>query len=341
MRNFILKNENAVYHECGYSCDNVVFISINSRRFFLTDARYAIEAKQLVKNAEVIEIQHGLIKDARKFLQDKNIKSLVFDPYDFSFGAYEELGKSLDVKFLPKPNFSQISRIVKSEEEIKILKEASRLGAKCFEEFAAFVREKGEGMSEEELYFNAELIFKQKGSLELSFAPIVAINENAAKAHALPSKKSLKQGDLLLLDAGVKFKRYCSDRTRTACFDENFNFSKEQKFKNAKRQEIYEIVKEAQNLAIKAIEIGKRAKDIDDVARQFIAKQGFKKEFFHSTGHGVGVDIHELPRLSKYDKTKLKEGMVFSVEPGIYLENEFGVRIEDVVVVRENGAEIL
>jgi len=151
----------------------------------------------------------------------------------------------------------------------------------------------------------------------------------------------LRYGDLLLLDAGVKFNRYCSDRTRTACFDENFNFGKEQNFKNAKRQEIYEIVKEAQALAIAAVMPGKKASEIDVAARDFIAAQGYGEAFFHSTGHGVGVDIHELPFISKRGDTVLQEGMVFSVEPGIYLPGEFGVRIEDVVVVRENEAEIL
>ena len=196
-------------------------------------------------------------------------------------------------------------------------------------------------MSEKELHFNASFIFRQKNELGLSFDPIVAINENAAKAHALPGDKILKRGDLLLLDAGVKFNRYCSDRTRTACFDENFNFSKEQKFKNTKMQEIYEIVKEAQAAAIKVAKAGVRACEIDLAARSVIAKAGYEKAFFHSTGHGVGVDIHELPVISARSETLIKEGMVFSVEPGIYLENEFGVRIEDVVVAREGGCEIL
>lgn len=341
MRNFILRDENAIYAQCGYSCDNAIFLSINGRKFFLTDARYAIEARELAKGCDVVEIERSLIKDTRLFLRKNGVKKMDFNPLDFSYGAFSELSKNLRINFTPKPNFSQISRMIKSEDEIKILKEAATLGAKCFDEFAQFVRQNGEGMSEEELFFNAELIFKQRGELELSFSPIVAINENAAKAHALPSKKKLRHGDLLLLDAGVKFKRYCSDRTRTACFDENFNFSKEQNFKSSKHQEIYEIVKEAQILAIKAVQIGKKACEIDAAAREFIAKQGFGKQFFHSTGHGVGLDIHELPFISARSNEIIKEGMVFSVEPGIYIEGEFGVRIEDVVVVRQDGAEIL
>ena len=239
MKNFILKDENAVFHECGYSCDNAIFLSLAGRKFFLTDARDSIEARELCRDTEVIEVERNLIKDARLFLRKMGVKELAYNTYDFSAGEWEALSKGLGIRFKARANFSQISRIVKSEDEIKILKRAAQLGAQRFDEFAAFVRAEGEGMSEEELFFNAELIFKKKGELALSFSPIVASNENAAKAHALPSKKRLWQGDLLLLDAGVKFNRYCSDRTRTACFDENFNFGKEQNFKNAKRQEIY------------------------------------------------------------------------------------------------------
>ena len=157
--------------------------------------------------------------------------SLVFNPDELSLSEFNALSKGFKINFKPKANFSRLKRICKSEDEIKILKKASEFGAKCFDEFAKFVRENGEGMSEKELHFNASLIFRQKNELGLSFDPIVAINENAAKAHALPGDKILKRGDLLLLDAGVKFKRYCSDRTRTACFDENFNFSRSKNLK--------------------------------------------------------------------------------------------------------------
>lgn len=340
--NYVLKDENALYFECGYSCDNAIMLCVDGVKYFLTDARYYIEAKSLVNSGvEVVLTQRDLISEARTLLRRLRPKNLLFNPQEFSVASYEALSRGIGVKFCPRANFSQLSRIVKSKAELEILREAARLGAACFDEFAAFVRERGEGMSEEELFFNAELIFKQRGALELSFSPIVAINENAAKAHALPSKKRLRAGDLLLLDAGVKFGRYCSDRTRTACFGANFSFSKEQKFKSAKQQDVYEIVREAQARAIAAVQVGKKAHEIDAVARDFIAKNGFGREFYHSTGHGVGVDIHELPAINARSETVLKEGMVFSIEPGIYIENEFGVRIEDVVVVRESGAEIL
>ncbi|MBR8461917.1 M24 family metallopeptidase [Campylobacter sp. faydin G-24] len=340
--NAILKDENAVYFECGYSCDNEILIIANGVKYFLTDARYYFEAKVLVNSGVIVLLaQRNLIKEARLLLRKLSLKNVFFNPDELSVSEFDALSKGLRTKFIPKSNFSQLKRICKSESEIAVLKEAARFGAKCFDEFAKFVRENGEGMSERELHFNASLIFRQKNSLGLSFDPIIAINENAAKAHALPSDKRLKKGDLLLLDAGVKFNRYCSDRTRTACFDDDFNFSKTQIFKNVKQQEIFDLVLKAQKAAIATVKAGIKAKDVDNAARQIIADAGYAKAFFHSTGHGVGVDIHELPVISARSETILEKGMVFSVEPGIYLENEFGVRIEDVVVVRENGAEIL
>ncbi|MBE2984377.1 aminopeptidase P family protein [Campylobacter sp. RM9344] len=340
--NYILKDENAVFFECGYSCDNEILLCIDGVKYFLSDARYYFEAKKLVNHGVIVVLaQRNLIQEARMLLRKLKPKSLVYNPDELSVSTFTVLSKGLGINFKPKANFSQIKRMIKSEEEIEILSRAAKFGAECFDEFAEFVRKNGEGMSERELHFNAQSIFKRKNELGLSFDPIVAINENAAKAHALPGDKILRYGDLLLLDAGVKFNRYCSDRTRTACFDENFNFSKEQKFKNPKHQEIYEIVKEAQKVALDTVKVGIKAGQIDKAARDVIVKAGYEKAFFHSTGHGVGVDIHELPVIGARSEAVIKEGMVFSIEPGIYLENEFGVRIEDVVVATKDGARIL
>ena len=124
MKNFILKDENAVFHECGYSCDNAIFLSLAGRKFFLTDARYSIEARELCKDTEVVEVERNLIKDARLFLRKAGVRELSYNPYDFSAGEWEALSKGLRIRFKARANFSQISRIVKTEDEIKILKQA-------------------------------------------------------------------------------------------------------------------------------------------------------------------------------------------------------------------------
>lgn len=337
--NFILKNENAVFYECGYSCDNLVFLNLKGEKFLITDSRYAIEARQSVKECEVIESSE-IFKEARKLIRKFRIKDIIYDPNDFSVYEFGNLAKFGYVNYKKRLNFSKKKRMIKSSGELEILRSAAKFGALGFEKFSKFISENGLNLDEKELFFEAENILKDRGNLGLSFEPIVAINENGAKAHALPSDKKLQKGDLLLFDAGVKFKRYCSDRTRTAIFDNGLNFTKEQNF-SGKKAEIYEIIKEAQNLAIKAVKPGVMACEIDAVTRNFIKKAGYEKEFFHSTGHGLGLDIHELPNINQRDKTILQKGMVFSIEPGIYIEGEFGVRIEDVVAVSENGCEIL
>lgn len=337
MLNYILKDENAVYFECGYSCDNEIFIKFQNRGFFITDSRYAIEARSIITNSEVIE-SRDIIKSARLLLRSLGVRDMIYNPSDFSYFDFVNLSRDLHINFIAKNEFSKLKRQIKSSLEIEILKEAARLGTNKFDELSQAI---SSGMSEKTINFKAENIFRDGGNLALSFNPITAINANAAKAHALPLDERIKSNDLLLVDAGVRYQRYCSDRTRTAEFKDGFKFTKEQKFSNSKQNEIYQIVKEAQNLAIKAVKPGVRACDIDAAARDFIAKNGYGECFFHSTGHGVGLDIHEFPIISPKSTTIIEAGMVFSVEPGIYIENEFGIRIEDVVVVTNDGCEVI
>lgn len=139
----------------------------------------------------------------------------------------------------------------------------------------------------------------------------------------------------------MKYQRYCSDRTRTSVFDEHFNFEKKQQFKDAHQQKVYDTVLLAQEAALKAVKIGVKAKEIDKAARDVIDKTGFGNYFVHSTGHGVGLDIHELPVIGSRSETIIEENMVFTIEPGIYLPEQFGVRIEDTIIVRKDGAEVM
>ncbi|WP_419770430.1 MAG: M24 family metallopeptidase [Candidatus Marinarcus sp.] len=341
MHNYILKDENAIYYECGYSCDNVIFIQLGKEAFFITDARYSIEAKQHVKNAQVIESK-TLIKTAKELLKKSKVKKMVFDGNDFSYDSYQALVSHSSVKFINKPHFSHLKRVIKTTQEIDYLKKASQLGQKGFNALAKYLRKNGFDENEKFLHFKATEKMSQQGVYDLSFDPIVAINENAAKPHALPTSKRLNKDDLILVDAGVKFKRYCSDRTCTAHVDfEKLNFKREQTFKNKKHQKIYDIVLKAQLNAIEKARVGMKAKDIDALTRNVIAKAGYEKYFVHSTGHGVGLDIHEHPYINSKSDVIIEENMVFTIEPGIYLPNEFGVRIEDTIVMQNGKAVIL
>ena len=341
MENFILTNENAIYYECGFSCDNVIFLNLGKEKFFITDARYTIEAQEYAKNCEVIET-NNLIQKAIEILKNNKIKKINFDPNDFTFSMHANLTAGLKTKFIEKPNFSKLKRIVKSDEEVKYLKKAAMLGKDGFKNLAKYIRKNGLNAKESFLHFKAIEKMSNTGKLDLSFDPIFAINENAAKPHALPTNKKLKLNDLLLVDAGVKYKRYCSDRTCTAHVDfENLNFKREQTFKKKKHQKIYDLVYKAQTTAIKKARAGMKASEIDAITRDIINKAGYGKYFVHSTGHGVGLDIHEFPNINSRSDVIIEDNMIFTVEPGIYLPNEFGVRIEDTVVMKNGKAEIL
>ncbi len=343
MNNFILKNENAIFYECGFSCDNVIYIKIDNASFFITDSRYTTEAKEFVKNTFVIDGGFDLHKKAREILKKYKVKKIIFDPLNWSIDNFKKISSKSSCYFLPKINFSQKKRIVKTKEEIKIIKKAVKLGSKGFEKFANFLEKYGENLSEKELFFKASEILTQKGKLKLSFNPIIAINENSAKPHSVATNKKIKDKSLILFDAGIKYKGYCSDRTRVLEWQKNkkLNFSKKQIFQDKQKEKIYNIVLKAQEKAINFAKPGVKTKDIDKVAREVIEKAGFGKYFIHSTGHGVGLDIHELPFVSKRDDTILKEGMVFTIEPGIYIPKNFGIRIEDMLLVTSTNVEIL
>ncbi|MEA3383183.1 MAG: M24 family metallopeptidase [Campylobacterota bacterium] len=339
MKNHILQDENSVYFECGYSCDNVIFLSISDERYFITDARYEIEAKMLAKNCEVI-ITNNLIKSTRQILKKSKTKKIHFDPYEFKVGPFEALKKDLNIHFIPKPNFSKLKRIIKTDDEIKLIQKAMTIGREGFERFAFFLQYNS-NKSEKYLQFKAKEMMSDFGKYDLSFDPIVAINKNSAKPHALPTSEQLSKNDLLLVDAGVKYKRYCSDRTCTSMFSKDINFKREQTFFKIKQQKVYDIVLKAQETAISRARVGMKASKIDKFARDIISKAGYEKEFVHSTGHGVGLDIHEYPNINSRSDVTIEENMVFTVEPGIYLNDKFGVRIEDTVVMKKGRAIIL
>jgi Xaa-Pro aminopeptidase len=339
IHNYILQNENSIYYECGYSCDNALYLSLGSDNYFITDGRYEIEAKLWAKNCEVI-ITKDLVKVAKKLIRKTKLKKIVFDPNDFSYMQYKDLNNKLDVKFVKKPNFSKLKRLIKTDQEIELLKKAMVLGRVGFEKFAKYLQ-KNSNRDEKYLNFIAKKMMTQTGKYELSFDPIVAVNKNSAKPHALPIDTKLKQNDLLLVDAGIKYKRYCSDRTCTSIYDQEINFNRDQKFKSKQQQKIYDIVRLAQETAIKKAKVGMKASKIDKIARDIIHKAGYGKYFTHSTGHGVGLDIHEYPNINSKNDMIIEENMVFTVEPGIYLNNKFGVRIEDTVVMQNGKAQIL
>ena len=341
MKNYIVyQNENAIYYECNYSCDNAIFLKLGSESYFFTDSRYEIEAKSALEDVEVI-IAKDLLAALIKVLKKSQLKRVTIDPQEWNLGSFKRLKESLPIKFSYKPFFSHKKRMIKSDLELEYLQSAVNIGKDSFRKIAKELAKRS-GEDEISLSFLSESILRDYGKRALSFEPILAFSENASKPHAQPTKRALKEGDLVLLDAGVKYKRYCSDRTRTAYFDgTKLSFKKKQHFPNRTIQKAYDTLLKAHDKAIEKARSGMKAKKIDKIAREIIEKAGFGEYFVHSTGHGVGLDIHEMPYISSSSETIIEDSMVFTIEPGIYVEGEFGIRIEDMVVMHHGRAEIL
>jgi Xaa-Pro aminopeptidase len=233
-----------------------------------------------------------------------------------------------------KPNFLKLKRIIKTNKEIKNLSLAGSNARKGFNKFKNFLDKQENtkiNLKEYELNFKAKEFLSKKGKYSLSFEPITAIETNSAKPHAIVTNKKLNKNDLVLFDGGIKYNNYCSDKTMTFLNKKNKNFKFQKK--------IYDIVQTAQDEAFKVAKEGIKACKVDKKAREVIDKAGFLKYFIHSTGHGVGLDIHELPFISKNSNIVLKENMVFTIEPGIYIPNKFGIRIEETFYIK-NGVGV-
>ncbi len=337
--NYMLKNENAIYYECGYSNDNVLYLSLGLENFLITDSRYTLAAQEGVWGNTMVITDRDLYGAASRLIRTKNIKKIFFDPKEWSVEGFEKISKKSKTHFAPKPDMSHLKRMIKTQEEIKKLSEAVTLGKNAFKTLAKRFSKYGIGQTEQQLANIAQSILRDFG--ELSFEPIVALNDNAAMPHAIPTDSPMKEGDLLLVDAGIKYQRYCSDRTRTVEVQEGLRLKKKNTFSQKKRQKVYDIVLKAHDVAIEKARSGMYAKEIDALARNVIVEAGFGNYFVHSTGHGVGLDIHEFPIVSAKSNHIIEDGMVFTIEPGIYLPKEFGIRIEDMVVMTQGRAKIL
>ena len=336
----MLKDENAIYYECGYSCDNALYLRLGSEAFFITDSRYTIDANENVKDANVV-INGDLYGEAVRILKKHKVKKVIFDPKEWSVDGFEKLSSQTKINFKPVVDLSHKKRIIKTDDELKIISRAAKLGAKAFKYLAKEFRKNGFGKDEYALTHMAKGILGDFGKYDLSFDPIVAINKNAAKPHATPTAAKLEKNDLLLVDAGLKYKRYCSDRTRTVQADKYFMFETDQSFKRKKIQKAYDTVLKAHDNAIAKARSGMKAKKVDALTRDIITKAGFGEYYVHSTGHGVGLDIHEMPYISTKSDTIIEDGMVYTIEPGIYIPNEFGIRIEDMVAMVDGKAKVL
>jgi Xaa-Pro aminopeptidase len=324
----LISNGNNMRYVSGFAGETGYIYISEKRHAIITDFRYTYQAEIEAEGYEIITIESGGYEEAiNNILSSDNVKRLGFESKDMLYSRYQELLDKLNVDELTPIN-DEITRLrrIKTPKELEYIKQAESIGDKVFTEILTFIKP---GMTELEIAARIEYLLKLYGGQRTSFSAIVASGVNSSMPHAVPSLKKIEDGDFLTMDYGCVYEGYCSDMTRTIVVGKASD----------KQKQIYNIVLEAQLAALDVIKAGLKGKDVDKVARDIIYNAGYEGCFGHGLGHSVGLFIHEDPRLSPSEEGIIEAGMIETVEPGIYVRGFGGVRIEDLVVVTEDGYE--
>ncbi|BDG36745.1 M24 family metallopeptidase [Saccharococcus caldoxylosilyticus] len=312
----------------GFTGTAGVAVISRDKAVFITDFRYVEQASQQVKGFEIVQHTGPIVDEAAKQVARLGIQKLGFEQEDVSYATFKAYESAVKAELVPTSHVIEKLRLIKSESEIKILKEAAEIADAAFEHILSFIRP---GVKEIDVANELELFMRKQGATSSSFDIIVASGYRSALPHGVATEKSIEKGELVTLDFGAYYKGYCSDITRTIAVGA---ISEELKT-------IYDIVLQAQLRGMEGIKPGMTGKEADALTRDYISEKGYGEYFGHSTGHGIGLEIHEGPALSVRSDVVLAPGMVVTVEPGIYIPGLGGVRIEDDTVVTENGNESL
>lgn len=317
----------------GYTGSNgLLIVPAQGKPHFFTDFRYKAQVKLEVVGAKISIVERD------RFIQDALVERQLFSDYDslgfekahISFTLYDFLRtKFRHVKLVPEMEMVEKLTMIKSEDEINVLRGAAAIGDKVFEKVLDILKP---GMTEREVA--AEIAYQTRllGGERDAFNIIVASGERSALPHGAASDKKIRKNELVTLDFGCVFKGFNSDMTRTVAMGRV----------STELQKIYEIVRVAQQRTIDKVHAGMNAREIDTIARDYITLHGYGSKFGHSTGHGLGIEVHEMPSLNQRgERFKLDANQVVTIEPGIYLEGVGGVRIEDDIVVRRENCEVL
>lgn len=300
--------------------------------YFIIDFRYIEKAKSVITDFDVILQENNIYAQIDEVFAKAGVENVAVEADCITVEEYEKLRSKL-----PRYAFSNSSdvsdiitelRAVKSQEEIECISKAQAITDKAFLHMLDFIKA---GMTELEVTLELEYTMRKLGADGLAFDSIVVSGANSSLPHGVPSEKKIISGDFLTMDFGAAYQGYCSDMTRTVAIGEI----------TEKQQKVYDTVLKAQLMAIEAIKPGVVCSSIDKLSRDYIYAQGYEGCFGHGLGHSLGLNIHENPRLSMLCEEIIKPNQIYTVEPGVYLSGEFGVRIEDMVVVTEDGCKNL
>ncbi len=327
----VTKRENVRYLS-GFTGSFGVLLITSSTGYFISDSRYAEQSERQVSGFRIGILKKGeqLLERIGRLLKKRKFGRVGFEPMDLRVQQYNELKKKVSlVRFVPLKKGIESLRLVKSGKEQQKILEAVRRAEKAF---TSVRRKICPGVTEREVALIMEGKMRRVGAAQVAFDTIVASGKRSAMPHGVASNKKLRQGELVIIDFGAECDGYFSDMTRTLYLGKRFV---------GKKRKIYDVVREAQETAIQMIKPGINFEEIDESARNVIHKAGFGSYFGHGTGHGIGLEVHELPRVAPNNRERTCRGMIFTVEPGVYVPGLGGVRIEDMVLVTERGCKVL
>lgn len=305
----------------------IVLISAD-KALFITDFRYVEQAQKQCEGFEIIKFSDTLPKEVAEQAKKLGIQKLGFEEDYLTYSSFKVYEKEVEAELVPVSGLIEKLRLIKTDSEIKILKEAADIADAAFKHILDFLRP---GKTELEVSNELEFFMRKAGAVSSSFDTIVASGYRSALPHGVASDKVIENGDMVTLDFGAYYKGYVSDITRTVAVGEP----------DAKLKEIYQIVLDAQLRGIDGFRPGMTGKEADALTRDYITEQGYGEYFGHSTGHGIGLEVHEGPALSLKSDIILEPGMVVTCEPGIYIPGLGGVRIEDDTLITKDHNERL
>jgi len=315
----------------GFTSSDAYLLVSKKENVYFTDFRYTEEVRPKLKSVAGLQQIFGSVFEliARASL-DLGLKRVGFEERHMPYAEYKKIKEGFKAKsyLIPTHNLVETLRQVKEPQEIVKIREALKITALTLEFIQGFIKP---GMKELEVAGELERFIRYHGAFEAAFDVIVASGPNSAFPHHRPGQRKIQKNEPVLIDAGVDYFGYKSDLTRVYFLDKI----------NSLTRRIYEIVLKAQRKAITGIKPGEDIAVIDALARKYIADKGYAKSFGHSLGHGIGLETHEAPGISAKNDGILIPGMVFTVEPAIYLPGRFGIRIEDIVLVTKKGCEVL
>lgn len=319
-----------LYYLAGFTGSTGILIITADRQLFLTDFRYVLQAGEEAPDWELVQVERTPAETVRETLRGLGVSTVGFEPEHLTMALYEAYGgkdASLPYVLTPAPNLVEELRLVKDAGEMDAIRAAARITDDAYAHLLARVQP---GVTEYDLAMEAEWYMRRQGA-EAAFDIIVAAGPRGALPHAQPGPRPLAPGDLVVVDMGARFRHYCADMTRTFAVGAADDTARA----------IYRACLRAQLAGVAGIRAGLTGREADAIVRDVITADGYGDYFGHGTGHGVGLEVHEAPRLSRMAEGVLPVGSVVTVEPGIYLPEIGGVRIEDLCLVTETGVEIL